>query len=199
MNKKSFMIDIISWILIFSFVSIFYITIAILNFALWNDYVIYNMQNITEDLEIVGTIKAGTANFTQTAADQFRTTNFHFDDIWFLGYFIFVFTSLVASYRAKQQNYFSFLSFLFYGIMFVLFLLTIFSTLTTWWQTEILEKMLPDTAINLPKFYFYVENIGIFSTIHLALCLIVNLFDFKLAFMKAAKKQEEISFDDEVI
>lgn len=140
MSKKGFLMNTISWILIFSFLSIFYLSIAILNFALWNDYVMYNMQNLTEQLEDDGVIKLGVANYTQTVGDQFRETNFHWDDIWFMCYLIFVMATLVSAYKSKPQNYFGFLTFLFYGIMFVLFLLTIFASFTTWWNDQVLIK-----------------------------------------------------------
>lgn len=198
-SEKGFIWNFISIMLTFSFVSIMYLTFAILNFAIWNDYVIYNMQNITEQLETQGTIKMGVANWTLSMADQYRETNFHYDDIWFFAYMVFVISTLIGAYKSRQQNYFSFLSFLFYGIMFVLFLLTIFSTLTNWWNDEILTKMLPNTVILLPKFYYYLNHIGIFSTVHLALCLIVNLFDFDFALINAKKKKESDAIDEEVV
>lgn len=189
-NKKGNIFEFTGIILLFSFISIVYLTIAILNFGVWNDYVLYNMQNITETLGQQGIISNETVQFTQGAADQFRTLNFHFDDLWFAIYMVFVFITLVAAYKSPPINYFSFLGVLFYGIMFILFMLTIFSTLTNWFNDNILQNIVPSAEIILPKFYFYLEHIGIFSAVHLVLCLIVNLFNFDMGTIKQSKQKE---------
>lgn len=184
------MANILAWIVIFGFVSVVYLTIAILNYAVMNDYVLYNLQNLTEDLENSHVIKAGVANFTQDAADRYRETNFHYDDIWALAYMILIIGTIAAAYESRQQNYIGFLSMLFYGIMFVLFIITIVSTVTNWFNDEILVKMLPDVVILLPKFYYYLDHIGVFSAVHVVVCLLVNVMNFDLSRIRQSKEKE---------
>lgn len=195
--KKGNILQISGLILLFSFVSIIYLTLSIMHFGIFNDYLFYEMQNITETLEEQGTIKAGISNITITYADQFRQFNFHFDDIWFAIYLAFIMSSFIMAYYARPHNYFGFLSLLFYGVMFFLFLLTIFQTLTNWWNTNILTQLIPGTVVLLPKFYYYINHIGIFSAIQLVLCMVINLIDFD--FGKLADKKEQQDMGDEEI
>lgn len=203
MNKRgqTFLWQLNVWILIFSFVSIIYITYAILNFAIINDYLLYNLQDISESLEVQGVVGTGFSNITQSFGNSYTSFNFHWDDLWFIAYWIFLISTLIAAYQSRQMNYFGFLPFLFYGIMFVLFLLTLFTTLTDWWKTEIMLALFPDIIIYLPKFYFYLDNIGIFSAVHIVLCLLVNLIDFDFGKIINRRKQEQqaLQEDDEVV
>lgn len=198
-KKKAVIYEISGLILFFSFISIFYITLAILQFAIWNDYVIWNMQNITETLESQGVLNNGTSLKTQVYADSYRNFNMHYDDIWFLVYALFIASSFVIAYRAKPQNYFGFLSVLFYGIMFLLFLLTIFVTLTNWWKDNILTRLLPEAIIHLPKFYYYLDHVGIFTAVQLVICLVINLVDFDFTKINQRKEQEKQSAEGEEV
>lgn len=199
MNKKSQLFEVFGFALVFSFVSIICIFLAILNYGITNDYIIYNMQNLTEELNEDGIVNNKTVNYLQARADEYRNFNFHIDDIWFFLYLAFIISSFVVAYQTKPINYFGWLSILFYGIMFLLFVLTIFQTLTNWFNTEILVKIIPDAIILLPKFYYYVDHIGVFTAIQIVICLVINLVDFNFASIFAKKKQEQQALEDEEV
>ena len=199
MNKKGSLTEIAGTSVVFSLTSIIYIFLAVLNYGIINDYIIFNMQNVTETLYNDGIIPNRTVNFMQARADEFRLFNFHFDDLWFLSYFVFVFSSLTLAYRTRQMNYFGFLNTLFYGVMFMLFVLSIFTTLTTWFNDNILLKILPGVIILLPKFYFYLEHIGLFTLVHFVLCMLINMVDLDFASIVRKKKKEDEVMDDEVV
>lgn len=182
--------DMMPMILLFSLVSIVYISFALINFAAVNDYVFYEMQNITETLERDAIIRAGTANFTLSAADSYRTTNLHIDDFWLFLYMVFFISTLITAYKTRQKNYYSFLSIMFYGIMFILFLLSIFASLTDWFNEQVLLRALPNAIILLPKFYFFLEHIGIFTSIQVVACLVVNQLNFDFATIRERRKKE---------
>jgi len=185
--------------LVFSFISIIYIFISVFWYATANDYLFYELQNITETLENQGIVINGTSAFTQTFGDDFRNFNFHLDDLWFISYLIFIISSFVVSYRSRKMDNFSFLGILFYGIMGFLFILTIFSTLTTWFQNNILLAVLPTVHLIVPKFYYYLDHLGVFSAIHLVICLVINKVDFDFAKIFQKKKQEEQALKDEEV
>lgn len=186
--------------LAFSFISIIYIFISVFGYVVANDYIFVNMQNLTETLEEQGIVKGGTAALTQTYGEDFANFNFHLDDLWFIAYIIFVVTSLMAAYKSKTKNYFGFLGWLFYLIMVLLFVLTLFTTLTNWFNDEILVPMFPTIHLLVPKFYFYLNNIGIFSGIHLAIALLINMVDFGFSRIFQKKKLEQKALmDDEVL
>lgn len=199
LGKKGGILEISALTLVFSFISIIYIFIAVFLFATSNDYIFVELQNISETLEQQGIIKNGTSARTQTYGETYQEFNYHLDDLWFIAYLVFIISSLIVSYKAERQNYFSFLGILFYGLMFVLFLLTLFSTITNWFKDEILLSIVPTAYIVVPKFYYYLDHIGIFSAIHLVVCLLVNMIDLDLAKIFQKKKEEEAVMNDEEV
>jgi len=185
--------------LLFSFISIIYIFISLFWYAAANDYLFYNLQNLTETLESDGIVKNGTSALTQTWGDDFTNFNLHLDDLWLIAYIVFIASSLIICYKADRSNYFSFLGMLFYGIMFFLFVLTLFGTLTNWFKDEILLSILPTASIVVPKFYYYLDHIGIFSALHLAVCMVANMLDFDFSKIVQKKKIEQQTLDDEEV
>lgn len=196
LGKKGNLANIMGFAMVFCFISIVYIFIALFLYVSANDYLFYNLQNLTEQLEADNIVKAGTAAQTQVYGDDFTSFNFHMDDLWLTAYIIFIATSLIVSYKSKQQSYFSFLAWLFYGLMIFLFLLTIFATLTNWFKDEVLLRVIPTAAIVVPKFYYYLSHIGIFSAFHLVACLVANMLDFDFSKIIGRKKQEEAAMED---
>lgn len=186
-------------VLIFSFLSIFFLSVAILHYATVNDYVLYNMQNATEEMYNQGIVSADLKNWTEQQGEYYRTTNLHLDDLWFLIYVGFVLLSIGAAYLVKPINNFGFLTMLFYGIMFLLFILTIMDTLTDWFNQNILLNLLPNVVFEFPKFYYYLDHIGLFSAIHLVVIMVVNVLDFDISKIKGRRKQEEAALGEEII
>lgn len=199
LGKKAVLGQVAAFALIFAFISIIYIFISVFMYAAANDYLFYNLQNFTEQMEADGIVKSGTAARTQSYGDDFTNFNLHLDDLWLIAYLVFLISSFVVSYKADRQSYFSFLGLLFYGIMFLLFILTIFSTLTTWFKTDILLKVIPTAYLIVPKFYYYLDNIGIFSVVHLVICAVLNMVDFDLPTIFQKKKREQQALEDEEI
>jgi len=197
LGKKANIMYISGLALVFSLISIIFIFVALFGFGIGNDYLIWTMQNLTEEMEQDGMIKSGMSTTTQEWGDDYTSFNFHLDDLWLIAYIVFVSSSLVLAYQTRKQGYISAFSYLFYVLMFVLFLLTIFSTLTDWFNSEIIEKVFPSASITLPKFYHYTSNLGIYTSIHLGLCVIVNLFDFDFTKFIGRRKQEQEAIPDE--
>lgn len=201
MKKKAQMSNVFGFIMIFSFISIIYIFMAVLIYGITNDYILFNLQEVVDDLGNSSIISNNTVSFLQQTGDDYRNFNFHWDDIWFLSYIAFFMSSLIVSYRVRKQNYFTFLGMLFYGVMVILFAITIFTTLTNWFKDNIMIAVLPSVSILLPKFYYYLDHIGIFSSIQIGLCLLINIVDFDFAkiFQKKKQEQQALEDDEEVI
>lgn len=182
--------------IVFSFLSIVFIFLSLFNYAAANDYLFFNLQNLTETMEEEGLVQAGTSTLTQGFADDFRTFNLNTDNLWLIAYIIFISSSLMMAYKTKVEGYFTALGYLFYVMMFVLFLLTIFATLTNWFNEEILEAVFPAAVIMVPKFYFYLNHIGIFTAVHLTVCLLISLVDFDFTKFYGRRKQEKKALED---
>lgn len=196
LGKKGGIMKISAIAVAFSFLSIVFIFIALFNYAVANDFLFYELQNITETLQEDGIVSVGTAELTQTFADDFRTFNFNTDNLWLVSYIIFVSSSLVMAYRTKVEGYFTSFGYLFYIMMFVLFVLTLFSTLTNWFNDQILEAVFPAAVIMVPMFYFYLNHLGTFTAVHLVVCVLVSLVDFDFTKFHGRKKQEKQALED---
>jgi len=197
LNKKGNIMHISSLAVVFSLISIIYIFFALFMFGTANDYLFYELQNMSESLEADGVVKAGTSAQTQTWLSDFTNFNLHLDTFWLIGYITFIMSSIALSYKTRKSGYFTAFGYLFYLIMFVLFMLTLFSTITNWFNVEILEKVLPTAQINVPMFYYYLAHIGVFTSVHLVVCLLVNLIDFDFSNTFNRRKQEITAVEDE--
>lgn len=199
-KKGVSMVDFVLFGIFISFISIVYVFIAVFGFVVANDYIFVDLQNLTETLESQGIVSSGTSALTQTYGEDFQNFNFHIDDFWMIAYIIFVVTSLMAAYRARRMNYFGYLSMIVYGIMVILFLLTLVTILTEWFRDEIMLPMFPAISILVPKFYFYLNNIGIFSAIHLLVALFINIVDFDFGKLNQKRKSEQKELmNDEIL
>jgi len=195
-NKRAGITNITGYIVVFSFLSIVALTFAFLNVAIMNDYVFYEIQELIEDLRDVGMLNNNTVDLGQHIGDTFYNFNFHFDDLWFLVYIIFIISTLMLAYQTKRPNNFSFLTYLFYGVLALLFLVSIFERLTDWFNIEILIKLFPNVTILLPKFYYYIDHLGVINAIHIVVCIIINRLDFDFSKIINRKRMEDKTLDD---
>lgn len=186
-------------IMLFSFISIIFVFITALNIGVTNDYILYHITNTSEELYNQGMLSNYSNLQIQEMGNEYTGFNFQLDNIWFFAYLSFFISSIIVAYKSEKNNYFSFLGLLFYGTMFILFILTIFATLTEWFKTEVLLAILPTTILIMPKFYYYIDNIGVFSLVQLVICIVINMFDFDFSKIIGRKKQEDLALEDNEI
>jgi hypothetical protein len=187
-------------VMIFSFISIIFIFIAALQIGVYNDYILYSVQDAADVMYYNQSMLTNNSyNFISDSGTRFSSFNFYLDELWLFCYLAFFVSSLVSAYMSEKENYFTFLGMLFYGTMAILFLLGLFTTLTDWFKVEILLKILPYTVIAMPKFYFYLDHVGLFSLGQLVICMIINMVDFDFVKIIFRKKQENKAFEDNEI
>jgi hypothetical protein len=188
--------EIFGLIMVFSFISIIFIFIAAVNIGVTNDYIMYTLQDTAEGLYAKNIITNNSVSFMQKNGDWYTTFNFHLDELWLFVYVLFWITSLVVAYQSEKENYFTFLGMLFYGTMLILFSITIVSSFTDWFRNIIISTVLPSAYLTMPKFYFYLDNVGIFSLMQVVVCIVVNMLDFDFAKIFFRKKQEDNALED---
>lgn len=197
---KNSLPQIFGFIMVFSFVSTVFVFIAFLNIGITNDYILFNVQEVVDDLENTSIISNNTRTELQSIGDTYTSFNFHLDDLWFFSYVAFFVSSVAVAYHAKKQNNFQFLGMMFYGVMVILFGVTIFSTLALWFRDNILLAIMPSVTLVMPKYYFYLENVGIFSAIHIVICMVINMMDLDFSKIISREKQEKAALkDDEIV
>jgi hypothetical protein len=188
-------------IMIFSLLSIIFIFIAILNIGIVNDYVLYTLEGVAQNMTNQGTINNVSMTAIDNASNGYTNFDFKIDDLWFIAYLVFLISSFIAAYTSRKKDYFSFFGYMFYIIMFFLFMLSIFATVTNWFNVNILLAVIPSSELVLPKFYFYLSHIGVFSLFQMVVCLVINQLDFDFTKIIGRKKLEEktLEEDDEIV
>ena len=196
MNKKGSVLNIVPLSLFFLLASVIFVTLYLLNFAVINDYAIGSMDNITTQLVNDGYVDSRVGDLANEFNDGYFQTYRYIDYLWFGLYMAFVIDSLIFAYLAKKMNYFAFLAFLFWGMMFILFLVDMFIITTDWIKVEILDALIPNNVQAIPMFTYWLNHAGIFITIHLVACLVVNVLDFDFRSIIQREQREDLALED---
>ena len=191
MNKEVF-----GYITIFSLIGVFILTMSIFLWAFGNDYVVYEIYESSESLVNQSIIDNETLSSIETVGNDYTSLINFFDWGFVLLYITFFLSTIAVSYFSRELDYFSFLNSLFWGTMFLLFLISIVTTITNWWVTDILYNMIPNLQDSLVKFDWINTNIGILSFIQFLICLLANRMYFKINEMVQKTGSE---FEEEVV
>lgn len=182
-------------VITFSLVSIIMIFMLYFIFILGNNYIAVPLTNITNVTNFDPMINTGIEN----AGLSYQSTNLQMIDWGFLfGLVVLTSTSLSLSYYSRNINYFSFLSILTYGLMFLMFIVSMIE-ITTDWFYSMLINLFPSMVVNLPIFSWFLSNMGIYLLSLMSIMLLLNQVDFDLAVIYRRKDKENDVFDDEVV
>lgn len=176
-----------------AFFSSLFIGMTLFFYAVFNDYVMFSVYEVVQTMEASGVIGSWVATmivfFQETIL--FLIPNI-LDILWAMIFLLFAFNFLQSAYFAKREGYFSALSFLTFGIMVLLFVLSIFITLAQWFQIEFVARVLPTLAYATPLFSFYLSNIGIINTLLIAIAIILNFIDLDISSFRFRKEKENV-------
>lgn len=191
MNKNVY-----GYIVIVSLLSVVALTGAILTWAFMNDEVLLELHNQTSLLEDNGIITNTSRLQLEEMSEQHVNLVFYFDWWWMGSYLIFVLSTILVAYYSKEENYFGFLGTLFFGTMIFLFLISIITVLTDWWVADILYGAIPMLEGQMPMMNHYLENIGMYSFIHILICISANMFYLKINEFVSKGKNIALSQDE---
>lgn len=192
MNKNIF-----GMIVIFGLVSTIALFMSIFLWAFNNDYILYELNVKAEDLKDDGLISQYDVDQIEAKGNEHATLNFYFDYWWLASYIIMFIGTILVAYYSKEESTFSFLSYLFFGSMVLLFAIFLVDQFTGWFIEDIFYKMLPHIEGSMPIYEYYMAHMGIISFIHFLLCLFANMFHDKIKESGFAK--EDVLQDTEVI
>jgi len=167
--------------------------------TLWgfnHDYIIYNANNVSRTLEGLDLISSDIADNAETVANSHGDWVSIFDWGWVLAYVIFFGASIATSYASRDEDEFSFLTMTLYGIILLLFIVSIIDVLTNYFANNVLYNLIPNLEGNLPRFEFYLSNIGIFSFVHLLICIFANKINLNI---KSRKGGVDVVDKDEIL
>lgn len=205
MNKKGSVYNILGVFFTFSILSVFFVTLFIINFGVTNDYILYTLQDQMETLEDQGSIPTNYSNITKQFGDSYQSNMINIgDNLWLIFYVLFVLLSFYAAYEIKTSDEISGLMFLLYGVFIFLFIVGIVSTFTDWVIDNIINEMLPNFIVYFPKFNWYITNVGLISLVHAIILFALTKLNFNFAKSESIQDQEveslgEFDESDEVL
>ena len=175
-----------------SFLSSIAVGFGLLIYAIFNDYVFYELGAVSADLETQGLMSSLFNNFIEgIQGNVLILIPTAIDWLWLFAFTLFVFSFLQNAYLSKRENYFSFLKFTTFTIMIVLFAMGLFTTLSTWFNDEIINKLLPNLVYATPFFSLYLDNVALVNLIIIGLAIILNFVDLDLARFRLRKQVEQ--------
>ena len=181
-------------IVIFSFISIVFIFIAMILLGGFNNYALYGLLNMTSDFVSNGVIPSQFLTTATSTAETYANILPYLDYVWFGGFITLVISSLIFSYLRRRENYFSLFTMAVLGIILVTYVGGFIIQLTTWFRTEILLAVFPTISNNLPLFSWYLNNLGVINLVLISLNVIANFVD--LDFSKFNKRKEGETLDE---
>jgi len=132
--------------------------------------------------------------------ENYQDTNLRFIDYGILlSLVLMCATGLAIAYFSRSLNYFSFLGMLTYGLMFLLFVVGMVETYTSWIY-DIIINLFPTMVIDLPIFDYWLSNVGIIVLVLCGFMLLINQIDFDLAVITRRKdKERDMLNQDEIV
>jgi hypothetical protein len=173
-----------------SFIFALAVTMFILYYGISADYIIFNLQNVTDSLATSGVISEASRGVAESSGLQFMGIIDLVDVVWLLSYVLFVISTLYYAYKMRNADEIGMFAFLFYGIMLVLFIGGLFEQITNWLWNTVALNLLPNVASYVPMFTFYLSNVGVINFIHLLVIIVISKLNFNFAFRKQSNEQE---------
>lgn len=179
-------------IVAYNFITIMVVFIILFVYGVGKDYVLFGIYEVAQSLETAGTIGAWVPEFIATIANYADIIPQFLDMFWLLLTVTLFFELIIASYHAGREGWFSILGFLTVGILFMLFLTSIFITVVDWVQLNFIDAMFGGMAYSIPFITFYLNNVLIVNTILIVICVIANFIDLDFTGFQNRKQRENL-------
>lgn len=186
---------VVSWVIVITLILTVLISAYLITAVAFNDYVVYDLQTFIETQNARGNLLNETVQASDSYGESFQQWVYNTDRIFILMYVLFFIESLLFSYFAKGMNYFSFFGFMFYGLMIVLFLTSLFINISQWWLDNFLINLIPKALTILPNYGWFLNRAGYILAIQLVLCMLANKLDLDLLRVATRKKKEQSVLD----
>ena len=197
-NKKSQITGAIGLIIVFA---IMVVIAALLSYGIYvvgNNYVGVPLTNITNYTNFDPLINQG----IEDAGTSYSNTNLDIIDYGSLGgIIILTLSGLMVAYKSRQLDYYSFLGVMTYGMMGILFILSLVEIVTDFFFNLIIN-LFPTLVIDLPITSWFLDNLGFYVLILVSFMILINQLDFDLAVITRRKDKEFEDYDtgtDEVV
>lgn len=190
MENEDKRIELLGTLLSFSLASTLVLGISLLMYVVYHDYVMYNLLNVVSSLFDSGILSQNFYDSAETVVPLVQSIPMIFDFLWLVVFIGLVWQLIHIAYRTNRQGYFDIVSYLGYGVMVFLFVLSIIKTVSDWLYDFFFNQLLQNLTVNLTFFRFYMDNIFVVTTLLLMLMILINFVDFNNFKFNQRKKQD---------
>jgi len=184
----------IGYVLIFSFVSVVFIFLAMMLLGGFNNYALYDLISILDRYVNLGLVPTAFGPLGLETASSLSLVMFYLDYIWFGAFVSMIISGLIISYNRKRENYFNLLTMSTLGLVLFIYMGSFIIQLTEWFEVEILFSVFPTLSSYTVLFSWYLNHLGIINLVIICLHIIANFVD--LDFVKFNKRKEGESLDE---
>jgi len=188
--------DVLGFVAMFCVVGMVALFLGVITWGINNDYVVSELWDFSEVMNDSGYISPAIFSSIDGVASAHSQLANYFDWFWLLFYIGFFGSTVAISYYAKQEDEFSFLAMLFYGTMILLFFFGVSLVITNWLAT-ILFEVVPNLESAMPKFTYWLDWAGLYTFVHLLLCIFANKVD--LGIDRSMGKKTDASTTEEIL
>ena len=158
--------------------------------AMIQDNILFEIDAIATTFEAQGLIGSWVLGIFALVDDLVLTIPSFLDMIWLIGFLALAWGVGYSSYFSKREGYFSAISLMTYGVLILLFISAWFIELSEWFNTEIVNAVLPALSLSTPFYTYYLAHAGVINAILIVLCILLNVFDFDFATYNSRKDKE---------
>ena len=180
----------IELIVIFSFISIILVFVALLIVGFINNYALQKLVSLSGEFVSNGFMDSFFYDIIVNTVDNYAQIINYLDYIWFGAFISMVASTFVFSYFRKRQSYFSMFTMITLGIIIITYIGGIIIQVTNWFNAEILLKVFPDFNNLMPIFAWYLSNMAIINLILIAINILLNFIDLDLIKFNTRKKDD---------
>lgn len=116
-------------------------------------------------------------NYIDDSRDKYYDNSIPFDLIIFALIIDFYFFLIFSAIQSRKESTFAVFSLITFGMIFVLFLLSISIDIQDWILTQIYVAVFEDISYSTPIMDWFFNNIGIISLFLMIILLLINQFD----------------------
>jgi len=182
------LLDNIKSLLVASLASVSFFMGGLLGYAIFHDYILVKLYNISSDLQALGLIGNNILLSIESTITWASIIPSILDKLWFFGFMFFVVELCIATYNTKREGYFSTLGMLTYGIIILMFVSGIVGTISLWYK-GIIYNIIPVLAQDAPLFNFYMNNLGVINLVLSIGLILLNFIDIRALKTKSIPKQ----------
>lgn len=183
---------IMSTLIILPILSTLVLGLSLLLYVVFNDYIMYNLVNVAENMIIDGLISSLWTNPLLEISNILALIPQALDFLFLISLVAMVSSMIYVAYRTNRNDYFDIFSYLGYGTIVFMFLISIIKVISDYIFDFFFNTLLQNLNINLRYFTFYYDNMFWISLAVLVLMLVINYVDLN-NFKFQQKKQQEIN------